>query len=918
VKLLRTRFVRRLLGLLVLLVAFGVGGVAAGMAMLARDLPTLHSLEDYAPAVTSHVYDANGNVVARFYQERRTVVAVERIPPHVKNAFIAAEDADFYQHDGVDYSALVAALLNELKVRVVGGARRGGSTITQQTAKTFLLSPEQTYSRKLKEMLLAKRIEEELTKDEILHLYLNQIYFGNGAYGVEEAAQTYYGTSARGLTLGQSAALASVPKSPNRINPFSNPARVRARRDYVLDQMVRHKLVTADEAKRARQEPVRVHVEPPEYLNSSPYYAEAIRRILVERYGEELVNTGGLKVYAALDARLQVAATQAVQEGLRAVDKRQGWRGPLARLDPDEVKPFLSALEEERARRFPPEETPELAHPALKDAPLWDLSELTPKNLRAYLDGLSGRRGPASPEEESDRTDEPATESSASLHPPMRSVKTTIVKTGRLVGGVVTKIDPVQKRAIIDLGTLDAVVSMSGIDWARPYNPATWTKSPKGPGDVLARGDVVLLRITGVATGKKDKSGKTLKPWLEASLEQEPLVEGALVAMDPHSHRVLALVGGYDFARSSFNRATQAWRQPGSAFKPFIYALGIETRQFTPVGLKEGGASARLITDAPKIFFDRWTGKRWAPKNSSGKYRGDITLRTCLTYSVNTCSLSILEAVGVEGVSELAKKVALVDDEHPLPKNLTLALGTGEVTLMNLVNAYGIFPAEGSFAPPILIEKVKKPDGTVLEETRVEPAQVIAPGTAYVMSDLMKSVVQSGTGQKAQALGRPVAGKTGTTNNARSVWFVGFTPDIVAGAYVGFDNNEPLGQREYGGKAALPIWLDFMSEAVKELPVRDFAPTGDVVRRRIDSRTGLLLADDVEPVRTLRVSFTPDGQPVLSSEVEQMEAPEVEEGDLQPGALYEVFLEGTEPVLSAEEAAPLPLELFEGGGGLGP
>ncbi|MFZ9888055.1 MAG: penicillin-binding protein 1A, partial [Myxococcota bacterium] len=833
---------RRVLTWGALSVAFCIGCSAAGLAVMARDLPTLRSLEDYSPPVTSHVYDANGHVVARFYEQRRTVIPVERIPAHVKNAFLAAEDAEFYMHEGIDWTAVFASVLNELKVKAFGGSRRGGSTITQQTAKTLLLSPEQTYSRKLKEMLLAKRIEEELTKDEILHLYLNQIYFGHGAYGIEEAARTYYGRGVAQLTLGQAASLAAVPKSPSRINPFANPARVRSRRAYVLDQMVKHGFATTGDVTRAKQEAVRVHVEPPEYLDTAPYYAEAVRRTLVERYGEHMVNAGGLKVYAALDAQLQVAATRALKDGLRAVDKRQGWRGPLVRLDPDDAKLFREALEDERRRRFPPEETPELNDGQVEGVPIWDLSPLRTTELGAYLAAGRTEEEARHDDADGDSPPEDPEEKSARRWPPLRAVKIAHVKTGQIVGGVVTKVDPVEKRAVVDLGTLDVVIPLSGMSWARAFDPAKATRAPKSPMEVLRVGDVALVKIEGIVTSRKDKQGKPLRPWLEGSLEQEPLVEGALVAVDPHSHRVLALVGGYDFERSKFDRASQAWRQPGSSFKPFIYALGIEERRFTPVGFLEGGQT-RLITDAPKVFFDRWTGKKWAPKNSGNQFRGDVTLRTCLTYSVNTCSLSILETIGVERVDKFAHALGLASKEHPVPQNLTLALGTGEVTPLHLVNAYSVFPGGGLYAPPVLIEKVKRPDGSVLETARSEPVQVLSASTSFVMSDLMKSVVENGTATGAKKLGRVVAGKTGTTNEARSVWFVGFTPDIVAGAYVGFDNNEPLGNREYGGKAALPIWLDFMREAVRERPDRDFSMPDDVVRRTIDTRTGLLVEE---------------------------------------------------------------------------
>ena len=817
--------------------AFAVGAGSASLLLFAQTLPDLNSLEDYRPPVTSRVFDIHGNVVARFYSERRTVVPVERIPAHVKNAFIAAEDSNFYQHEGIDFMAVFASVLNEIKVKLVGGSRRGGSTITQQTAKTFLLSPEQTYSRKLKEMLLAKKIEDELTKDEILHLYLNQIYFGHGAYGVEEAAKTYYGTGVEELSLGQAAALASIPKSPNRINPFADPARVRSRRAYVLEQMVENNLVSTQDAAAATKEPVRMTVEPPEFLNSAPYYAEAIRRQLAERYGSEIVNQGGLKVYAALDAKLQVAATEALQKGLREVDKRQGWRGPLVRLDADERKDLLAALDEEKKRRFPTAEIPELSGKVQIDGrPIWDLANLSTANVKKYLSRTEDK---SLGDEEDD--EEPGISDRYSA---MTRVRTIKLKKGRIVAGVVTKVDNTGKKARVDLGTIDAVIPFSSMKWARQFAPTKTTAAPKKPSDVLRAGDVVFVRIEDWVVGQKDKNDRPLAPWLEGALEQEPQVEGAFVAIDPHDHRVLALVGGYDFSRSKFNRATQAKRQPGSAFKPFIYGLGIESKKFTPVGFYDS-AGSRLITDAPKVFFDRWTGKKWAPKNSGARFRGDISLRTCLTHSVNTCSITILEELGVEPVLKLTEQIGLASADSPFPRNLTLALGTGETQPLGLVNAYTIFPNGGSWAPPVLIEKVKDRDGNMMELAKTEALQIISPASAYVMSDLMKSVVENGTGQRAKALARPVAGKTGTTNLARSVWFMGFTPDIVAGAYVGFDNNDPLGPREYGGKAALPIWLDFMREAVAKSPVRDFQAPEGVVRRAIDAKTGLLV--DVPP-----------------------------------------------------------------------
>lgn len=879
----------------VLVVAFAVGGLAAHLIVLSRQLPDLTSMADYKPPVTSKVFDQNGNLVARFYEERRTVVPIDRIPKHVKDAFISAEDEDFYTHQGIDYLAIFRCSLLQLKAKVLGGNQCGGSTITQQTAQTFLLSMEHNYSNKVKKLLLAKTIEERFSKDEILHLYLNQIFFGNGAYGIEEAARTYYGVGVEKLTIAQGAALASVPKSPNRINPWADPARVRGRRGYVLGHMLKNGLITQEQYDAALKEPVRVDVEKPEYLDSAPYYAEAIRRQLAERtdVGPEEVTRGGLTVYAALDARLQKAANEAVQKGLRDLDKRQGYRGPLARLDVDETKALMELFGAERARRFPPEETPELKKDELVGRPIWDLTNLNNEVLTRALR--------ATAVEEEPEEDEPAP---VKTTPPLRGVRTTKLRLGLIVGAVVDKVD--SKGVTVDLGTATGTLSMNAMAWARPFDPEKNTTKPRAPSDVLKRGDVVLVKLDKVQPATK----KDTNPQLLVSLEQDPKAEGALIAIEPHSRRVLALVGGYEFERSPFNRATQALRQPGSSFKPFIYATGIETKLFSSVGYldiaADGTRTQRLITDAPKKFYDKWTGKPWQPENSNSRFLGDITLRTCLTFSVNTCSISILERVGVDPVLDIAKKLGLSSDAHPFPSNLTLALGTGEVLPIDIVNAYTIFVDEGRIAPPVLIEKVKRRNDEVLEIARPEPVQIISPQTAFVMSDLMKSVVESGTATRARDLQRPVAGKTGTTNQAKSVWFVGFTPDIVAGVYVGFDDNKSLGRAESGGKASVPIWLDFMKEATKNVPAHDFTAPEGVVRKAIDSSVGLLAnvdATSAKPGELPEPTFTEDGDPIPK--------------ELPKGIIGEVFIAGTEPTQTAEDAPPPPLEEIEKGG-LGP
>lgn len=896
-----------------LVVAVGflcAGGLLAHIAVLGSELPDLTSMEEYDPAVTSRVFDKNGNLVARFYEERRTVVPIDKIPEHVKKAFIAAEDEDFYNHKGIDYFAIVRAVIFQVRHKLIGGRQSGGSTITQQTAKTFLLTPERSMSRKIKEMILSKRIEEKFSKDYILYLYLNQIYFGNGAYGVEEAARTYYGRSVDKLTVGQAAVLASIPKSPSRINPWADPRRVRARRGYVLEQMRENQFITEEQEKAGKEEAVRVDVAPPEFLDVAPYYAEAIRRTLIEKTSAEEVARGGLTVYAALDGNLQKAANIGVDKGLRELDKRQGYRGPLMRLDPDEAKDFAGVLDEERARRFPADETPDLKLEPAEGRAVWDLHKVTDVEARKILRAAADADEEEVSDEEKQLDAQLAQKASLSTSSPVRSVRTMRLKVGAHIGGVVKDVDNAGKRVVVDLGTVDAVMPFASMSWARPFSPEKATERPKVVSDVVKKGDIVLVTVVGINAGKaagKDKAGKATaaKPAsVEVALEQEPKAQGAFVAVNPADHRVLALVGGSDFAASPFNRATQAVRQAGSSFKPFIYATGIESKMFSSVGYVEGEGESRrhrLITDAPKVFFDRWTSKKWAPQNSSGRFLGDITTRTCLTHSINTCSISILEKVGVDAVLAVADQVHVTVKEDPFPQNLTLALGTGGVHLLDLVNAYAVFPDGGRFAPPVLIEKVKKRDGTTFfEAPTLAYTQVFQPQTASIMADMMKSVVESGTATRARELKRPVAGKTGTTDEARSVWFVGFTPDIVAGVYVGFDDNKPLGRAESGGRAAVPIWLRFMQTATEGTPVRDFALADGVVRKGVDMKTGLLArsGEALDPGALAEPEMPDDGSDPIPLVLPQ-------------GIIAEVFVAGTEPLQNADDAPPPPLELQE-------
>jgi penicillin-binding protein 1A len=811
---------------------------AAFVFYLTHDLPKLDRMEDYSPPQVTRVYDANNNVVAEFYIEKRTLVNVSALPSHVKYAFIAAEDADFYNHKGIDYVGVVRALINEVKYRLVGGQRLGGSTITQQTAKQMLLNSKKTYARKIREMILAHRIEEVLSKDEILNIYLNQIYFGNGAYGIEEAARYYYGVGAKGLTLGQAAALASVPKSPNRLNPLADPDRGRARRDYVLDQMVTHGFTSTSYAQAARKESIEARENPNPHLNIAPYFAEEIRKQLIDKFGEEAVLYHGLSVYTSLNSIMQKSANAAMENGLRAVDKRQGYRGPILRPDAAKLTQIRTAL-------------------AASKKSLSVSNSMKVWNLKKFASTLKSK----------------------DVEEAVKEIIFEKAQRGSIVTAIVKSISNDQKSVTVDLGGTDGYLPLSKMTWARSFNVDHYTKLPSLPSDVLKSGDIVWVRL--------DDTG--MNP--SVSLEQEPLVSGALVSLDVKTGAVLSMVGGFDFETSQFNRATQAKRQPGSSFKPFIYSTAID---------KQAVTAATIITDAPKVFFEANAGENWKPKNSTGRFLGDITVRTCLTRSVNTCSINLLEKIGVDAVRETAAKVGLLTDKTPFPRDLTLALGTAEVIPIDMVNAYRIFPNGGRYSPYVLFNKVKGQKGELLFESKVEePTQVLRPETAFITTSILQGLMH-GIGKSVTGLTQPLAGKTGTTNQYRSAWFSGYSKDVVTTVYVGFDSNQTLGPSEYGYRAALPIWGNFMSEALRQFPAEEFAVPEGITWRLIDQRTG----------------FLADGASAYDADDDASTANGDENNDAAPvkrGVVREAFIAGTEPTRSQASSGPPPLEAIESG-----
>ncbi|HBG47861.1 MAG TPA: penicillin-binding protein [Deltaproteobacteria bacterium] len=730
--------------LLILALAFTAAGLGTYL-YFTRDLPPLDSLQDYNPNLVTKVWSQDNRLIGEFYIERRVIVTLDRVPKHLINAFLSAEDSGFYEHEGISYTSIFRAFLKNLRA---GRVVQGGSTITQQVAKSFFLSSERTIARKIREAIMAFRIEKNLNKDEILHLYLNQIYFGNGAYGIQTAAETYFGKDVSELTLAESALLAGLPKAPSKYSPYENLDLSKKRQEYVLGRMSEEKHITAREAEIAAQEKIRLMPRRSDSLWAGPYFTEEVRKYLEEKYGTELLYKGGLDVYTTLDVDMQKAANRGVDEGLREHDKRRGFRGPVKVLKSDEE---AASFKKEMDKKL-----------------LFD----PPQPGKYYL-------------------------------------------------AAVTAFNAKDSSLSVEIGGRSGVISARDMEWARLYNPTS--QADNGKQEELKRlfkpGDVVQVMVK----SPPDSPGAVIP----LKLEQEPLAQAALMAIEPETGAVLAMVGGFDFSKSQFNRATQARRQPGSSFKPVIYTAAMDSG-FTP---------ATIVMDSPIVFEDAEKETSWRPRNYDEQFYGPTTVREAITRSRNIITIKVLKEIGINQALEYAKLLGI---NSPLSRDLSLALGSSAVTLQEMTVAFSTLANLGVKPEPLLVTRVTDRAGRVLEENSPYTTPVISPQTAYLMTSLLQSVVESGTGMRARALGRPAAGKTGTTNNLNDAWFVGYTPGLAAGAWMGYDDEKPLGHRETGGKAALPIWLKFMQGAAQKLPARSFPIPDGLEFARVDPYTGLL------------------------------------------------------------------------------
>lgn len=710
-----------------------IGAVAGiiGYSYVSPDLPSTEGLRKYAPPTVTYIYSDDGRVVGEYYSERRFVVPVEQISPVAINAILAVEDADFYKHKGVNPKAIARAFLTNMQS---GGIEQGGSTITQQVVKTFLLTPERSYIRKFKEMILAVRIERNLTKEEILYLYLNQIYLGKKAYGVEAAARTYFNKSAMDLSISEAAQVAGIIRSPNR-NPLNDPQHAEDRRITALQRMLDAGVINEAQYQEARSEKLHLQDEwPNPNTTVAPYFTEHVRRMMEERFGERSLNNDGWKIYTTVNIEDQKAADAAVARGLWEFARRRGYKGPAEELDSEaKISEFLAKADLELAGREPEE--------------------------------------------------------------------------NRLYQAVIMDIDAKNNSLSVNLGSRQGIIGKKNLDWA--LNKAAIAKRFK-------TGDVVWVRLAPRAEAKGEEvqvnsvSGSLAPRPLELILEQRTDVQSALLSMDLQNGDVKAMVGGRDFRESQFNRAVQSQRQPGSSFKPILYASAMD-HGFTP---------GSVMNDAPFVIDDPGSGKRWKPVNSDLKFKGPMTLYTALVGSRNLISVKILDRIGYEALAQTARDLGITEK---LPESLTIALGAHGIHIPEMVSAYSAFANMGQRVEPRYITRIEDRYGNVLTTFEAKRIPSLDPGSACAVTWMLRGVVEQGTGTSVKPLGRPVAGKTGTTNDYSDAWFIGFTPELVTAVWVGTDQQRPNAvARETGGRVAGPIFLYYMREALKGLPKADF------------------------------------------------------------------------------------------------
>jgi penicillin-binding protein 1A len=752
-------------------------------------LPDYALLKERDLNAHSIVYSEDDEIIGKFLMDNRIPVTYERLPKPLIQAFVAAEDAEFFEHGGIDYKGITRAMMKNL---LAGRIVQGGSTITQQVTKTFFLTPKKTFLRKLKEAAYAFGLERNLKKEEILALYLNNIYLGNGAYGIEAAAESYFNKRIEQLNLAEMAMLAGLVKAPSRYSPINNLARAKERQAYVLTRMAELNFISQDQKERTLRTPLRIQSRENAYFSKAPYFTESIRQYVERKYGKEKLYREGLRIYTALDLSFQRHAQRAVEAGLRELDKRQGFRGPIRTLSNEELKSLAKK-----------------------------------------------RRSPLAP-----------------------------LPTDGIFEAVILTREDSRKSYTVWVEDRKAMLPFAEVVWALHMKPTATFKpvKVKDPSELLKPGQVVHVRVKELP--KKDQA-------LVVTLDQEPLAQAALVCLDPKTGYIKAMVGGRDFSESQFNRALYSRRQPGSAFKPVIYAAALE-KGYTP---------SSILMDSPVEYSDHDGGHYWAPKNYDKNFMGPITFRNALAHSRNVATVKILEEIGVGFALKFMKRLGI---ESPIKRDLSVALGSSGVSMLELTSVFGVFANGGERVKPIFIKKVVTMKGEVLEEnfpyveleeTEDEKKEddeaapesplpssspkekVISPQNAFIMTHLLQGVVEHGTGQRAKALGRPAAGKTGTSSDYGDAWFIGYTPSLLASVWVGFDDKTSLGKDETGARAALPIWISFMDHALRDTPAEPFRVPEGITMMQVNVETGL--APDGSPQETILEAFVDGTQPFI-------------------------------------------------------
>lgn len=816
----------------IILTATAAAGIYGLFWHFSKDLPKIDSLKDYTPPVISEVFANDGKKVGEFWIERRILLDPEEMPRNMTDAIIASEDDRFWEHSGIDYIGIFRAMIENLKAHSIV---QGGSTITQQVVKSLVLSNERTYVRKFKEAILAKRLEDKLSKDEILHLYLNQIFFGNRAYGVEAAAQNYFHKSAKELNIAEAAMIAGLAKAPSLDSPIKNFNRAKSRQEYVIDRMLNEDLIDEAQASKAKAFPLTLYKAPTDKefnKRYAPWFVEEVRRQIIKKYGDRVPYTHGLKIYTTLDLQAQKAADQALWRGLTEIHKRHGYNGPLKHLESSEFEDFIFKTHK--------------------------------KLFRDFLDPDFFIRG-----KDEDLANKP-----------------TQLQFNKMYEALVIEVDT--DAMLVQVGHHKGKIIRKDFGWARKRNNASsgWNDAIylNNAKERFSRGDVIEVKL--IDNKKDSKNYNTIDIYF--SLEETPQIEGALVSYNPHSGHMKALVGGKNFSPDNeFNRATQAVRQTGSVFKPFLYAGALDKNYKTDTIIED---SPIRIPDGPHRY--------WEPKNYGGGYRGPMTFQSALVFSRNVVSAKIMIDVGVEYIAALIRKLGVTTD---IAKVYSMALGSNDMKPIEVARAFGVFPTGGILPELIYVKRITDRFGTTLEEnqprvvknfvdqlkdgdlrsigtieydnqnieqylkpelweqakewvqkdklTSLTPFEKIIlygrqipdgyamnPRTAYAMVGLMQAIVRSGTGYKVSELKRPAAGKTGTTNELTDCWFIGYVPDLVAGVWTGYDENiNKVGGGETGGKAAAPIFLYYMQDYLKDKPIKDFQIPKEVKAPELDS-----------------------------------------------------------------------------------